>query len=126
WPRPRPRRDARGRTGDELLAARRSRHRSHSRDRVCAPSRPSRFDTESARRYMTSPASVGGNDRLRLFLALQLPGHVLDVLERWQAAQLGKGRLVAREALHVTLAFLGSPPSSQLPPIPGAPRGAAA
>jgi len=75
---------------------------------------------------MTSPASVGGDDRLRLFLALQLPGDVLDVLERWQAAQLGKGRLVAREALHVTLAFLGSRPSSELPSIAGALRDAAA
>jgi RNA 2',3'-cyclic 3'-phosphodiesterase len=75
---------------------------------------------------MTSPASVGGDDRLRLFLALQLPGDVLDVLEPWQAAHLEKGRMVARDALHVTLAFLGSRPSSELPSIVDALRDAVA
>jgi 2'-5' RNA ligase len=74
---------------------------------------------------MTSPASVGGDDRLRLFLALQLPGDVLDVLERWQASLLGGGRMVGRDALHVTLAFLGSRPSSELPSIVDALRDAA-
>jgi len=75
---------------------------------------------------MIPAASVGGDDRLRLFLALQLPEDVLDVLERWQAAQLGAGRLVAREALHVTLAFLGSRPSAELPSIVEALHAAAA
>jgi 2'-5' RNA ligase len=75
---------------------------------------------------MTSPASVGGDDRLRLFLALQLPANVLDVLERWQAAHLGNGRMVGRDGLHVTLAFLGSRPSSELPAIVDALRDAAA
>jgi len=30
---------------------------------------------------MTSAASVGGDERLRLFLALQLPEPTLDILE---------------------------------------------
>ena len=69
---------------------------------------------------MTSPATVGGDDCLRLFLALQLPETVLDVLERWRDDHLGGGRLVARDALHVTLAFLGSRPARELPSIVGA------
>ena len=34
---------------------------------------------------MTSPDSVAGDERLRLFLALRLPEPVLDALEAWQA-----------------------------------------
>jgi len=71
---------------------------------------------------MTSAGSVGGDDRLRLFLALQLPAPVLDVLERWQSAQLRGGRPVPREQLHVTLAFLGSRPASDLAAVIGALR----
>jgi len=63
---------------------------------------------------MTSPASVGGDDRLRLFLALRLPEPVLDVLVRWQGERLGGVRVVPREALHVTVAFLGSRPAGEL------------
>jgi RNA 2',3'-cyclic 3'-phosphodiesterase len=75
---------------------------------------------------MTSPATVGGDDRLRLFLALQLPETVLDVLERWRDTHLAGGRVVARDALHVTLAFLGSRPARELPSIVGALRHAIA
>jgi 2'-5' RNA ligase len=80
---------------------------------------------------MTSPASVGGDgrsspdareDRLRLFLALQLPGPTLDVLERWQDAHLAGGRLLGREQLHVTLAFLGPRLAAELPTIVSALR----
>ena len=75
---------------------------------------------------MTPAGSVGGDDRLRLFLGLQLPRETIDVLERWQAAHLrGGGRVVPREHLHVTLAFLGSRPRSELPAIVGALRAAA-
>ena len=42
-------------------------------------------DTESARRRMTSAGSVGGDERLRLFLALALPAAMLDELAEWQA-----------------------------------------
>jgi 2'-5' RNA ligase len=57
---------------------------------------------------------VGGDERLRLFLALRLPEPVLDGLERWQAERLAGVRLVPREALHVTLAFLGHRPAGEL------------
>ena len=66
---------------------------------------------------MTLAASVGDGDRLRLFLALQLPAETLDVLEDWQARQLAGGRPVPREQLHVTLAFLGSRPRAELPAL---------
>ena len=66
---------------------------------------------------MTSAATVGRDDRLRLFLALQLPEAALDVLERWRDEHLTAGRAVARDALHVTLAFLGSRPARELPSI---------
>ena len=74
---------------------------------------------------MTPADSVGGDDRLRLFLALQLGSAALDVLERWGAAHLSGGRVVPREHLHVTLAFLGSRPSTELDVIVGALRGVA-
>jgi 2'-5' RNA ligase len=73
---------------------------------------------------MTSTGSVGGDDRLRLFLALQLPAATLDVLERWGEAHLRDGRLVPRSHLHVTLAFLGSRPATELGPIVDALRSA--
>lgn len=66
---------------------------------------------------MTSGASVSGDGSLRLFLALTLPAATLDVLERWAAGHLSRGRLVSREHLHVTLAFLGQRPASELPAI---------
>ena len=66
---------------------------------------------------MTSAGSVGGDDRIRLFLALQLPEATLDVVGRWQAEQILAGRPVAREHLHVTLAFLGGRPARELPSI---------
>lgn len=74
---------------------------------------------------MTSPASVGGDERLRLFLAYELPGGVSSALAEWAAAAL-HGRLVRREDLHVTLAFLGSRPASDLPAVLDVLRGAAA
>ena len=63
---------------------------------------------------MTSPASVGGDERLRLFLALRLPATVLDDVARWQAECLAGVRLVPRDGLHVTLAFLGHRPAGEL------------
>ena len=75
---------------------------------------------------MTSAATVGRDDRLRLFLALQLPEATLDVFERWRDRHLTAGRAVARDALHITLAFLGARPSAELPAIVDALRDAAA
>jgi RNA 2',3'-cyclic 3'-phosphodiesterase len=69
---------------------------------------------------VSSTGSVGGRERLRLFCALRLPDSTLDRLERWQAEQLHEGRVVPREHLHVTLAFLGSRPASELSAITGA------
>jgi 2'-5' RNA ligase len=75
---------------------------------------------------MTETASVAGDERLRLFLALRLPGDALDEIERWQHEQLRNVRVVPREHLHVTLAFLGHRPSGELDSIVGALREAAA
>jgi 2'-5' RNA ligase len=69
---------------------------------------------------------VSGDERLRLFLALRLPDDVLDEIERWQRVQLPNVRLVRREHLHVTLAFLGHRPVGELESIVGALRDAAA
>ncbi|HET8874012.1 MAG TPA: RNA 2',3'-cyclic phosphodiesterase [Gaiellaceae bacterium] len=68
---------------------------------------------------MNRPATVGGDERLRLFCALRLPDDVLDRLQAWQDEQLA-GRIVPRENLHATLAFLGSRPASELPEITAA------
>ena len=75
---------------------------------------------------MASPASVGGDERLRLFLALRLPEASLDTIERWQQAELaGASRVVPRERLHVTLAFLGHRPAGELAGVVAALRDAA-
>lgn len=65
---------------------------------------------------MTSPGSVTGDERLRLFLALQLPDHVVETLVDWQTRHL-RGRIVPPHNLHVTLAFLGSRPARDLEPV---------
>jgi 2'-5' RNA ligase len=67
---------------------------------------------------MTSPASVGGSERLRLFLGLRLPDPVLDAVEAWQRDRLPASvRAVPRGNLHLTLAFLGHRPAGELDPI---------
>ena len=70
---------------------------------------------------MTSAGSVGGDERLRLFLALRLPDDWLDGIAAWQASAFaGRGvRIVPREHLHVTLVFLGSTPAERVPGIVG-------
>jgi 2'-5' RNA ligase len=62
---------------------------------------------------VTSAGSVGGDERLRLFLGLRLPDDALDRLERWQDEHLS-GRVVPRGNLHITLAFLGSRPAAEV------------
>ena len=69
---------------------------------------------------------MSGDERMRLFLALRLPGDVLDALVGWQSAHLRGVRVVPREHLHVTLAFLGHRPAVELEPIVDALRAAAA
>jgi 2'-5' RNA ligase len=72
------------------------------------------------------PASVEGRERARLFCGLRLPDPALDTLQDWQSEHIGKGRPVARDHLHVTLAFLGHRPVEELESILGALREAAA
>ncbi|HEY8235633.1 MAG TPA: RNA 2',3'-cyclic phosphodiesterase [Gaiellaceae bacterium] len=66
------------------------------------------------------PASVGGRERLRLFCALRLPDETVEELSRWQTEAFGEAggvRVLGREQLHVTLAFLGSRPAGELEAI---------
>jgi RNA 2',3'-cyclic 3'-phosphodiesterase len=71
---------------------------------------------------------VAGDGRIRLFCALQLPDDALDAVCDWQARSLRgtAGRIVPRENLHVTLAFLGSRPAEELAGIAEALRAASA
>jgi 2'-5' RNA ligase len=55
-----------------------------------------------------------------------MPDDVLGEIERWQQEQLPSVRLVRREHLHVTLAFLGHRPAHELDAIVEALREAAA
>jgi 2'-5' RNA ligase len=64
------------------------------------------------------------NDRLRLFLALELPHDVEAALGDWGERHVARGRRV--ETFHVTLAFLGSRPRRELESIVGALRESAA
>ena len=75
---------------------------------------------------MTSPATVEGGERLRLFTALRLPDDAVDAVAGWQARELPDERRVPRENLHVTLAFLGSTPRGGLGGVVDAVRAAAA
>lgn len=75
---------------------------------------------------MTSPPTVGGSERIRLFLGLRLPEAAVDVVEAWQHAHLERMRIVPRGHLHLTLAFLGHRPADDLPGVLEALRGAAA
>jgi RNA 2',3'-cyclic 3'-phosphodiesterase len=69
---------------------------------------------------VNAPASVGGRERVRLFCALRLPDGTVEELSRWQAEAFGEAggvRVLGREQLHVTLAFLGSRPAGELDAI---------
>jgi 2'-5' RNA ligase len=76
---------------------------------------------------VTAAGSVTADERLRVFLGLRLPDPVLDAIAVWQAEHLRAGvRLVPREHLHVTLAFLGHRPAGELDGIVKALQDAAA
>ena len=64
---------------------------------------------------MTERATVGGDDRIRLFLALELPDDAAAELGWWAKRALRGGRTL--ESFHVTLAFLGSQPRTVVAPI---------
>jgi 2'-5' RNA ligase len=64
---------------------------------------------------VTSRGTVVGDDRIRLFLALELPEDVVAQLVGWGKARLSSGRPV--ESFHVTLAFLGLRPRGELEQI---------
>jgi 2'-5' RNA ligase len=87
---------------------------------------------------------VSGGESLRLFCALRVPDDVVDSLVRWQQRELGTRRtaplarrsvepappppgerIVPRENLHLTLAFLGQRPVGDAPAIGAALRTAA-
>jgi 2'-5' RNA ligase len=85
-----------------------------------------RPDTKTSHSRPDPAASVEGDARLRLFLALRLPEPVTGVLHAWAREHLHDGRVVDRAGLHVTLAFLGHRPAAELPAIVGALREAAA
>ena len=94
--------------------ARRPRHDPRARDCSLAPPRPAVVG-ESAHLGVSSPATVGEHDRIRLFLALEVPEEVVDELRAWSTRHLTSGRPV--ESFHVTLAFLGGQPPRVLPSI---------
>ena len=60
---------------------------------------------------------MDGGERIRLFCALRLPDDALERLVDWQARLAAGGRLVPRENLHVTLAFLGHVAARRLPEV---------
>jgi RNA 2',3'-cyclic 3'-phosphodiesterase len=66
---------------------------------------------------------VATPERVRLFVALELPSRVRSELDAWRLEAVGVRedlRLVAAGSLHVTLAFLGSRPAGDLDEIAGA------
>jgi 2'-5' RNA ligase len=67
---------------------------------------------------VSSAATLEGDESLRLFLALVLPERVSSALADWGHEHLSGGRVL--DHFHVTLAFLGSRPRSELEPIVGA------
>ena len=58
--------------------------------------------------------NVGGDGKLRLFCGLRLPDGTADAIVSWQPSLGARGRLVPRENLHFTLAFLGRQPESRV------------
>jgi 2'-5' RNA ligase len=70
---------------------------------------------------------VESHERLRLFVALLLPDTAVSDLVEWQLRELAgtNVRIVPRENLHVTVAFIGGRPAAELESIIAAVRAAA-
>src|SRR3954468_13503042 len=80
----------------------------------CATGRP------PSRCICCGASCVATPERVRLFVALELPSRVRSALATWRSEAVGSRddlRLVAPASLHVTLAFLGSRPADELEPI---------
>jgi 2'-5' RNA ligase len=78
---------------------------------------------------VNSPASVGGRDRPRLFVALVLPEDTVRRLGAWQREAFDgvrDVRIVPPGNLHVTLAFLGPRPAEEVERVASSLREAAA
>jgi len=59
-------------------------------------------------------------ERLRLFVACDLPVDVTDAVRRWQEHELRQRRdLRLAPTLHLTLAFLGDVPATRVPDLEG-------
>ncbi|MGD0165763.1 MAG: 2'-5' RNA ligase family protein [Gaiellaceae bacterium] len=76
---------------------------------------------------MNSPASVGGDERMRLFVAFTLAPDDRERISAWQREELAgsRARLVPEEHLHLTVAFLGPRPKGEIEPIAEVIRSAA-
>src|SRR4029079_13439898 len=109
------RRDPGGWTGNPVQLSVRPGHGPVAGDRRRAPPGAASSVTGQRHSRVSSAASVGGDGSLRLFCALTLPAETLDRLEAWQSElRPGRYRLVPRENLHVTLAFLGARPAVEV------------
>jgi 2'-5' RNA ligase len=65
---------------------------------------------------MSGVARVEGDEKVRLFCGLRLPEATADAIAAWQAG-LDGGRIVPRDNLHFTLAFLGRQPRTCVPEV---------
>jgi RNA 2',3'-cyclic 3'-phosphodiesterase len=71
--------------------------------------------------------SAATPDRVRLFVALEVPDRVRARLARWARDAVGGDaalRLVAADSMHLTLAFLGHRPADEVEPLGAAVAGA--
>ena len=64
---------------------------------------------------MNAPGTVESDDRIRLFVALEIPADAVEALVSWGRKDLTGGRPVS--GFHITLAFLGGRSRSTLAPI---------
>ena len=62
---------------------------------------------------MSGVARLEGDEKVRLFCGLRLPEATAEAIAAWQAG-LDGGRIVPRDNLHFTLAFLGWQPRARV------------